>query len=92
MAAGLPFVSVDVGNAAEIAEWSGAGAIVPSRRREDGLVVADTGAVAKAVDQLLADDERRQEMGERGRHAWEERFTWEAATSLYERLYDGLAR
>jgi glycosyltransferase involved in cell wall biosynthesis len=92
MAAGLPFVSTDVGNAAEIADWSGAGVVVPSRRREDGLVVADTGAVAGAIDELLADDERRREMGERGRRAWRERFTWDHATSHYEHLYENLAR
>jgi glycosyltransferase involved in cell wall biosynthesis len=91
MAAGLPFVSLDVGNAAEIAEWSGAGLIVPSQRRDDGLVTADTGAVARAVDKLLADPERRREMGERGRRAWEQRFTWETTTSRYEALYEELA-
>ena len=63
MAAGLPFVSLDVGNAAEIAAWSGAGVIVESARRDDGLVVADTGAVVAAVDGLLADGERRRFAG-----------------------------
>jgi glycosyltransferase involved in cell wall biosynthesis len=90
MAAGLPFVSVDVGNAAEIAEWSGSGVIVPSPRRDNGLVDADTAAVARAVDELLADPDRRREMGERGRRAWEERFTWDAATDRYEQLYERL--
>jgi glycosyltransferase involved in cell wall biosynthesis len=91
MAAGLPFVSVDVGNAAEIAEWSGAGVIVSSRRRADGLVEADPQAVASAVDALLADPERRRAMGESGRRAWEERFTWEAIARRYEELYLRLA-
>jgi glycosyltransferase involved in cell wall biosynthesis len=90
MAAGLPFVSVDVGNAAEIAEWSGAGVIVPSRRREDGLVEADPQAVARAVDSLLADPERRAEMGASGRRAWRERFTWDAVAGKYEELYGRL--
>jgi glycosyltransferase involved in cell wall biosynthesis len=91
MAAGLPFVSVDVGNAAEIADWSGAGVIVPSRRRDDGLVEADPKAVAHAVDDLLADPDRRRAMAESGRRAWEERFTWDAVTTRYERLYEELA-
>jgi glycosyltransferase involved in cell wall biosynthesis len=91
MAAGLPFVSVDVGNAAEIAEWSGAGVIVPSERRADGLVEADPGAVAAAVGALLADPERRAAMGASGRQAWEERFTWEAVAGQYEDLYQRLA-
>jgi glycosyltransferase involved in cell wall biosynthesis len=91
IAAGLPFVSVDVGNAAEIAEWSGAGTIVPSRRRADGLVEADPRAVAHAIDELMADPERRAEMGERGRRAWEERFTWRTVAGQYERVYADLA-
>lgn len=91
MAAGLPFVSADVGNAAEIAEWSGAGVIVPSERRAGGLVDADPRAVASAVDSLLADPERRAEMGASGRRTWEERFTWDAIAGRYEDLYRSLA-
>jgi L-malate glycosyltransferase len=91
MAAGLPFVSADVGNAAEIAEWSGAGVIVPSQRREDGLVEVEPRAVASAMEELLADPERRAAMGESGRRAWEERFTWDAAARRYEDVYQGLA-
>lgn len=91
MAAGLPFVSLDVGNAAEIAEWSGAGVIVPSRRREDGLVEADAADVAGAIDTLLADEERRREMSENGRRAWRERFTWDSVAGRYEDLYARLA-
>jgi glycosyltransferase involved in cell wall biosynthesis len=91
MAAGLPFVSVDVGNAAEIADWSGAGVIVPSQRREDGLVEVEPRAVASAVDALLADPERRAAMGAAGRRAWEERFTWDTVAAQYESVYRGLA-
>jgi glycosyltransferase involved in cell wall biosynthesis len=91
MAAGLPFVSVDVGNAAEIAEWSGGGVIAPSRRREDGLVETDVRGVARLVDELLADPERRREMGAAGRRAWEERFSWDKVARRYEDLYAELA-
>jgi L-malate glycosyltransferase len=92
IAAGLPFVSVDVGNAREIADWSSAGVIVDSRRRDDGLVVADPHDVAAAVDGLLADPERRREMGIQGRRAWEEQFGWQRIASQYEELYEELAR
>ena len=81
MAAGLPFVSVDVGNAREIAEWSGGGVIVPR----------DPQAVARAVDELLADPDRRRAMGESGRAAWRERFTWEAVAQQYEAVYERVA-
>jgi glycosyltransferase involved in cell wall biosynthesis len=91
MAAGLPFVSVDVGNAAEIAEWSGGGVVVPSPRRENGLVEADVAAVARAVDELMANPGERAAMGRRGRRAWEERFTWNAVVDRYEDLYERVA-
>lgn len=91
MAAGLPFVSADVGNAREIAEWSGAGLIAQTRRRDDGLVEAEVASVAALVDELIEDPDRRAEMGARGRAAWEERFTWEAVTARYEDLYRRVA-
>ncbi|MFL5844116.1 MAG: glycosyltransferase family 4 protein [Solirubrobacteraceae bacterium] len=76
LAAGLPFVSVDVGNAAEIAAWSGGGVVVGS----DEEVPAALGA-------LLADPDRRRELGARGRAAWQERYTWEAVAARYEAVY-----
>jgi glycosyltransferase involved in cell wall biosynthesis len=91
MAAGLPFVAADVGNAREIAEWSGAGVIVESERRADGLVHTDPRALAAAVDSLLADPERRAAMGASGRRAWEQRFAWETVAAEYEALYEALA-
>lgn len=91
MAAGLPFVSVDVGNAREIAAWSGGGLIAASRRRPDGLVEADVASVTSLVDALLEDADRREELGARGRRAWEARFTWEAVTTQYEDLYREVA-
>lgn len=91
MAARLPFVSVDVGNAAEIAEWSGAGVVVEAGRRSDGLVEADPAAVARAVDELLADPDRRTAMAESGRRMWEKRFTWDAIATRYEELYERVA-
>jgi starch synthase len=47
--------------------------------------------VARAVDELLADPERRAAMGAAGRQAWERNFTWEKAAGRYESLYEALA-
>ena len=91
MAAGLPFVTLDVGNSAEIVAWSEAGVCVPSRRDRRGVVTADGREVAKAVDELLGNAELRRRLGENGRRAWAERFTWDAVASRYERLYEQLA-
>jgi len=92
MAAGLPFVSLDVGNAAEIAGWGGGGVIVPSGRDRIGRVTAPTGEVATAVDSLLTDPGRRKEMGASAKTAWQAGFTWDEIAGRYAGLYGELAR
>ena len=41
VASGTPFVSVDCGNAREIAEWGDAGLVTDSARLPDGRVIGD---------------------------------------------------
>jgi glycosyltransferase involved in cell wall biosynthesis len=89
-AAGTAFVSGPAGNAAEIARWTGGGVVVPGPRRRRRVRVSPR-RLARAVDELLADSSRRAELGERGRRAWRESFTWDAVASRYERLYEELA-
>jgi glycosyltransferase involved in cell wall biosynthesis len=87
MAAGTPFVTVECGNAAEIAAWGDAGVVVPSTRRPDGRVVADAADIARAVEHLLADDSARTLMSTAGRQAAHDRFNWEAVAQAYEDVY-----
>jgi L-malate glycosyltransferase len=89
-AAGMPFVSGPAGNAEEIARWTGGGVVVPAPRRRRRVRVSPR-RLARAADELLADSSRRAELGERGRRAWRESFTWDAVASRYERLYEELA-
>lgn len=92
MAAGLPFVSLDVGNAAEIAKWGGGGVVVPSGRDSLGRVTAPVAEVAAAAGALLADPGRRDEMGASARATWQAGFTWEEIAGRYAGLYRELAR
>jgi glycosyltransferase involved in cell wall biosynthesis len=85
-AAGLPFVTVPVGNAAEIADWTGAGLVVDAQRRH-GHVYGRSGDIAAAVDELIADPVRRRAMGAAGRQAWAERFSWDQLARRYEQIY-----
>jgi len=89
-AAGLPFVTVPVGNAAEIADWTHAGVVVDAPRR-NGLVRGRSAELAVAIDELLADQARRATMGDAGRRAWRERFSWERVVDRYEAMYRDLA-
>jgi glycosyltransferase involved in cell wall biosynthesis len=85
-AAGLPFVTVPVGNSAEIAAWTGAGEVVPAPRR-NGLVLADAPTLARAVDALLDDTERRAALAAAGRAAGRERYAWDVIAQRYEQVY-----
>jgi glycosyltransferase involved in cell wall biosynthesis len=86
-AAGTPFVSLDVGNSAEIAQWTGAGRIAPTQRLANSRVTGRAEDLAREVDALLADPAARRALGEAGREAWRRSYTWEDAADRYETVY-----
>jgi L-malate glycosyltransferase len=86
-ASGTPFVSVAAGNAAEIAEWTGGGIVVPSQRLPDGRFTAAPEAFAEEITRLAADRAARQVLSERGRAAWLRDFTWDRIAGRYEEAY-----
>lgn len=88
-AAGTPFLSVPVGNAEEIAEWTGCGIIVKAPMDKSGFTRANPRTLAaemrKAMDapQLLA------ELGRTGYERWQERYTWAKICLQYEKILTG---
>ena len=86
-ASGTPFVSSDVGNAAEIADWTGGGEVALTARRVGGRVRVDEADLGARIDALLADGPRREAMGRAAREAWRRDHTWEAIAEAYGRLY-----
>lgn len=90
MAAGLPFASLDVGNAQEIANWGSGGLIVETAHDRLGLATASTAEVASAIDGLMADTALRDRMRASARDSWQERFTWEEIGRRYASLYQEL--
>jgi L-malate glycosyltransferase len=87
-ASATPFVSTAAGNAGEIAEWTGAGVVVRSERR-DGRVTAPTESVAAEIGSLWEDGEKRLRLAEQGRATWQREFTWDQIAARYERVYTG---
>jgi len=83
MLAELPVVASDVGSVSEVVENGVTGLLVPP---DDPL------ALAEALSSLVADSQRRRELGKRGRARALERFDADAMARAYERLYDELAR
>lgn len=85
-AAGLPFLTVPVGNAEEIAEWTGAGEIVPAGRDRVGNTRVSADVLSRAMAGLAADRERLLTLGRQGRESWRRNYTWEKIVGRYEEI------
>ena len=88
-AAGTPFLSVPVGNAEEIAQWTGAGIICPAPKDARGYTRVNPARLAKAIAEAMSSRQQLETLGQTGRMAWEERFTWEAISRRYESILSG---
>jgi glycosyltransferase involved in cell wall biosynthesis len=81
MAFGLPFVAFDVAETRALA--AGAAALAPA---------GDVVAFARLIDELLADADRRADMGRAGRLAVERAIGWEHQKGPYLSVVDRLGR
>lgn len=86
-AAGLPFLSTDVGNSVEIASWTNGGKIIKTNKDENRYSHADINDAVKQLNQLYHDKTEREKLGEKAFTAWKERFSWEVITKQYESIY-----
>lgn len=87
MAAGLPFISTACGNAAEIAQWGQSGIILPTTTLPNGSVAASADDMARQIEVLFRNTERRKEMADLGRSNWRNQFTWDVISRAYESSY-----
>lgn len=85
-AAGTPFLSGPVGNAEEIASWTGAGVICPAQRDERGYTRVDPTVLAEYMSELASDKSHLSQLGAAGRKSWLERFTWDKIVIEYEKV------
>lgn len=88
-AAGTPFLSVPVGNADEIARWTGGGMLCPAEKDERGYTRVAPAVLAAEIAKAIESPDKLREMGVRAHAAWLERFTWDAVTSRYESILSG---
>jgi glycosyltransferase involved in cell wall biosynthesis len=89
-AAGTPFLSVDVGNAIEIAKWTGAGITCPSAIDEKGYTRVDEKVLAQAMESLMNQTEFLEKLGATGKQNWCEHYTWNKVATQYEQLFHRL--
>lgn len=78
MACGLPVIATTAGALPEVVEDGKSGILVPPQ---------DAHALAKAIEQLLGDEQLRQVMGEEGRKRVQTQFTWEQAAKKTLEVY-----
>jgi L-malate glycosyltransferase len=92
MASKTPFLTTDVGNAAEIIRWSGAGRLLPTTKDAAGNSRAEVDPAAEMLAALRGRPGEREAMGAAGFEAWRARFTWELIAEKYETLYLDLVK
>jgi L-malate glycosyltransferase len=90
-AGGTPFLSVPVGNAAEIAEWTGGGVICPAPRDERGYTKVDPMVLSDHWSHLANNRAYLRELGGVGKQNWAAHFTWEKITVQYENVFRKVA-
>jgi glycosyltransferase involved in cell wall biosynthesis len=86
-AAGLPFLTVPVGNAREIIEWTSGGEICAAPVDIHGYTRVNPEELASHIESLVRDEVRRVKMGKRGKDAARSRFNWSHLANEYESLF-----
>jgi len=85
-AAGLPFLSVPVGNAQEIAKWTECGKICSADRDEFQIIKPDPAVLAVEIKKLIEDPEEMKKMSLQGKKLWKENFYWDKIVLQYEKV------
>lgn len=87
-AAGLPFLSVSVGNAEEIAKWTGGGVVLRSSKDDHGFTQADPAALAREMGRLVESPAELARFAKDARQNWETQFGWDKIVLLYEKVFN----
>lgn len=85
-AAGLPFITIPVGNAEEIAKSTGGGEICPAEMNERGLMIVNPSILAEKMAMIAENKAHLNTLGKIARANWKKKFTWEKIVIEYERI------
>ena len=88
-AAGTPFLAVPAGNANEIVRWTGGGWLCPADVDDRGYVKVSPEVLAREVEKGIRAPDSLRKLGEAGRQAWLDRFTWAKIANSYEQILRG---
>jgi glycosyltransferase involved in cell wall biosynthesis len=88
-AAGTPFLTVPVGNAEEIAEWTGGGIICPGNVDSKGYTRLSPKVLAAHMKNAMNSPQLLKEHGQRGYDNWKEKYSWAKIVVDYEKILAG---
>tara|TARA_Y100000590_G_scaffold470726_1_gene668666 strand:+ start:135288 stop:136400 length:1113 start_codon:yes stop_codon:yes gene_type:complete len=91
-AAGLPFLSSDVGNAKEIASTTGAGIILKTHKNLNGYSEVDIQNSVRELETLASNSNLRAQMGSKGAEVIAESYTWEKISKQYLKYFEDLLK
>lgn len=83
----VPFEGLLCGTPAVVTDDCGCGELVSDARAGELVRYGDPGALARALDRMLSDPERRERMVERGRAYIARHFAWEPIAALTDSVY-----
>ena len=88
-AAGLPFLTVPVGNAEETVRWTEGGVVCPADKDSRGYTRVEPTLLAEYMYKLINSPDLRRQLGEAGRKAWQRAFNWGSIAKRYEAVLTG---
>ena len=91
-AAGLPFLTSPVGNAAEIVTWTKGGELCKANSEDNNFIHVDVDDLAQGMKRLLNDPIALKRLGDAGRSAWEAEFNWDSIADRYEEVFVRLSK
>lgn len=89
-AAGLPYLTVPVGNSEEIVRWTGGGVLCDAPVDAQGYTRVNPTQLARSIEALARNPEKRRQLGEQGKLASRQRYNWDSLCDEYECLFQRL--
>jgi glycosyltransferase involved in cell wall biosynthesis len=86
-AAGLPFLTVPVGNSIEIIDWTKGGELCKAPKDERGYTRVQPDELARRIEEMITNHGQLKVLGLNGKQASKKRFNWDQITSEYEILF-----
>ena len=86
LAAGLPFISIPVGNIEEIVDISNGGIVCEGEKTKDYRSYVDPKKLSLEISQLSKNKKLLIQLGANGRKAWKNHFTWKIVAKKIEDL------